>query len=76
MRKIIEGNVALRSGNPREAIQALSEANRLLHTWVGRFDLGRAYLEAGAYSKPTPSSTDASSVGARAMALFLDEIPT
>jgi eukaryotic-like serine/threonine-protein kinase len=46
--KIIEGQIALKSGNPREAIKILSEANGILDTWFGHFDLGRAYLEAGA----------------------------
>ncbi|HLG58876.1 MAG TPA: protein kinase [Vicinamibacterales bacterium] len=47
--KIIEGLIALKSGKPRDAITILSEANTLLDTWFGHFDLGRAYLAAGAF---------------------------
>src|SRR5207249_1786615 len=49
--KIIEGNVALKNGDPRQAIKVVSEANTLLDTWLGHFDLGRAYLEAGAFAQ-------------------------
>lgn len=47
--KIIEGEIALKKGDAREAIKILTEANTLLDTWLGRFALGRAYLEAGAF---------------------------
>jgi tetratricopeptide (TPR) repeat protein len=46
--KIIEGAIALKSGNPREAIRMLTEANRLADTWIGHFELGRAHFAAGA----------------------------
>jgi tetratricopeptide (TPR) repeat protein len=47
--KILEGEIALKGGNPREAVKILSDANSLLDTWLGHFDLGRAYLELGAF---------------------------
>jgi tetratricopeptide (TPR) repeat protein len=74
--KIIEGNIALGAGNPREAVQALSDANQLLDTWLGRFDLGRAYLEAGAYLEADAEFDRCVKRRGEAMALFLDEIPT
>jgi serine/threonine protein kinase/tetratricopeptide (TPR) repeat protein len=46
--KIIEGQIALKAGKPGEAIKILTEANGLLDTWLAHFELGRAYLEAGA----------------------------
>jgi tetratricopeptide (TPR) repeat protein len=49
--KLIEGEIALQAGNPHQAIKTITEANQLLDTWVGRFDLGRAYLEAGAFAE-------------------------
>jgi eukaryotic-like serine/threonine-protein kinase len=49
--KIIEGQVALLRGNAREAIKLLTDANGLLDTWFGHFDLGRAYLQAGALTE-------------------------
>ena len=47
--KIVEGGAFLKNGDPIQAIKALTEGNGLLDTWIGRFDLGRAYLEAGAF---------------------------
>src|SRR5215469_1795776 len=47
--KLIEGEVALAEKDPRRAIQVLNEAKKQLDTWIGRFDLGRAYLDAGLF---------------------------
>ncbi len=47
--KIIEGEIALKSGDARDAVKMLTDANNLLDTWIGHFDLGRAYLELGAW---------------------------
>jgi tetratricopeptide (TPR) repeat protein len=47
--KILEGLIALKGGNAREAIKILTEANGVIDTWFGHFDLGRAYFEARAY---------------------------
>ncbi len=44
--KIVEGEIALKSGNPQQAIEVLTEANTLLDTWLGHYNLGRAYLDA------------------------------
>jgi TPR repeat protein len=45
--KLIEGEIALQGKDARKAIQLFTEANKVLETWMGRYDLGRAYLEAG-----------------------------
>ena len=47
--KIIEGLIALQSGNASGAVTRFTEANGVLDTWFGHFDLARAYLEAGAF---------------------------
>src|SRR5262249_5979807 len=47
--KLIEGEIALKSGDPPKAISAFNEGNKLLDTWISRFDLGRAYLDAKAF---------------------------
>lgn len=49
--RVIEGGLALAAKDAAKAIQILSEANRMLDTWVGRFDLARAYLEAGQFQQ-------------------------
>jgi len=47
--KILEGEIALKNRELRVAIERFTEANTLLDTWLGRFDLGLAYLEAGQF---------------------------
>jgi serine/threonine protein kinase/tetratricopeptide (TPR) repeat protein len=47
--KILEGGIALNNRDPRQAIKILSEANEILDTWLGHFDLGRAFFEAKAF---------------------------
>src|SRR4029077_13070025 len=49
--KVIDGETALKRGDARQAIKALTEGNALLDTWMGHFDLGRAYLDAGAFTQ-------------------------
>ena len=52
------------------------EANGLLDTWIGHFDLGRPYLEAGAF--PQADSELDRSIGRRgeALSLLADGEPT
>jgi len=45
--KLIEGEIALQDKDARKAIRLFTEANKLLESWMGRYNLGRAYLEAG-----------------------------
>jgi tetratricopeptide (TPR) repeat protein len=73
--KIIDGLIALKAGNPRDAIKILTEANATLDTWFGHFDLGRAYLQAGAF--PQADAEFDRSIARRGEALSLmDEGPT
>jgi tetratricopeptide (TPR) repeat protein len=74
--KILEGEAALKGGDDRAAIQALAAANALLDTWMGHFDLGRAYLEAGAFIQADAEFDRCIKRRGEAMSLFLDEEPT
>jgi len=74
--KIIQGEIALASGDPRSAIKILTEANSLLDTWIGRFDLGRADLEAGALPQADSEFDRCIKRRGEALAFFLDESPT
>jgi serine/threonine protein kinase/Flp pilus assembly protein TadD len=47
--KIIEGEIALKNGDPQAAIKLLTDANATLDTWFGHFDLGRAHFAAGQF---------------------------
>ena len=74
--KLVEGDIALKSGDSRLAIKLLSEANMVLDTWIGHFDLGRAYLEAGAFLQADSEFDRCLRRHGEALALFLDEEPT
>lgn len=47
--KILEGGIALAQGDARAATKLLTEANTTLDTWLGHFDLGRAFLALRAF---------------------------
>jgi serine/threonine protein kinase/tetratricopeptide (TPR) repeat protein len=74
--KIIEGLVALNSKDARPAIKLFTEANALLDTWIGHFDLGRAYLETGQLPQADSEFDRCLKRRGEAISLFLDEEPT
>jgi eukaryotic-like serine/threonine-protein kinase len=45
--KVLDGALARKAGDPRQAIKILAEASTMLDTWFAQFELGIAYLEAG-----------------------------
>jgi len=74
--KIIEGELALQSRRAPEAIQLFGAANTLLNTWIGHFELGKAYLEAQQWVQADSEFSECLKRRGEAMALFLDENPT
>jgi serine/threonine protein kinase/tetratricopeptide (TPR) repeat protein len=74
--RILEGEVALKMGEPREAIKAFVEANTLVDSWLGHFNLGRAYLEAGAFIQADSEFDRCIKRRGEALSLFLDEQAT
>jgi tetratricopeptide (TPR) repeat protein len=74
--RIIAGMAALKGGDERQAIKALTEANRLLDTWIGRFELGRAYLAAGEFVQADSEFDRCIKRRGEALELFLDNAPT
>ncbi len=59
-----------------QAVTFLTEANGLLDTWMGHFDLGRAYLEAGRFLQADSEFDRCLTRRGEAVSLFLDEEPT
>ena len=47
--EILDGAIYLKAGDSRRAIKALTDASGMLDIWFAHFDLGRAYLEEGAF---------------------------
>jgi serine/threonine protein kinase/tetratricopeptide (TPR) repeat protein len=74
--KILEAGLALNRGEARPAVKLLLDANTLLDTWIGHFDLGRAYLEAGMLPQADSEFDRCIQRRGEALALFLDEEPT
>jgi tetratricopeptide (TPR) repeat protein len=74
--KIMEGDIALKRGDARAAITALTAANNLLDTWIGRFDLGRAYLQAGMLVEADSEFDRCLQRRGEALELFMDNVPT
>jgi tetratricopeptide (TPR) repeat protein/predicted Ser/Thr protein kinase len=74
--KLIEGENALGKGDSHAAIKLFTEGNALLDTWIGRFDLGRAYLESGSFTEADSEFDRCIKRRGEALALFLDEVPT
>jgi tetratricopeptide (TPR) repeat protein len=74
--KIIDGELALKNGDTRDAIKILSDANALLDTWIGHFDLGRAFFDASALPQADGEFERCIMRRGEALSLLVDEEPT
>ncbi len=74
--KIVSGMMALKRKDSNEAIRQITAANNLLDTWIGHFDLGQAYLEAGAFTEADSQFDQCMKRRGEAIELFLDNTPT
>jgi Tfp pilus assembly protein PilF len=74
--KLIEGEIQLSRGKPPQAIKLFLDSRNLADTWMGRFDAGRAYVEAGAFAEAESELEVCLKRRGEATALFLDESPT
>jgi tetratricopeptide (TPR) repeat protein len=74
--KLIEGELILRKGDARGALRPFGEARKLSDTWIGRLDLGRAYLQAEAYTEADSEFDACLKRRGEATSLSLDALPT
>jgi len=74
--KIIEGKLALKQGDSALAVKDITDANNLLDTWIGRFELGRAYLEAGQFPEADSEFDRCIKRRGEALELFMDNTVT
>ena len=74
--KIIRGDIALQRGDKTDALKMFTEATQLLDTWIGRFDLGRAYLEAGQFVEADSEFDRCMKRRGEALEIFIDNVPT
>jgi tetratricopeptide (TPR) repeat protein len=74
--KLIEGEVEMEGGRLHQAVASFQEAQKLADTWIGRYDLGRAYLAAKLYPDAENEFEICVKRRGEASAIFLDDEPT
>jgi tetratricopeptide (TPR) repeat protein/predicted Ser/Thr protein kinase len=74
--KLIAGEAQLKKGNARDALNSFQEAQKLADTWLGHFDMGRAYLDAGAFTEASSEFDVCLKRRGEATSLFLDDVPS
>jgi tetratricopeptide (TPR) repeat protein/predicted Ser/Thr protein kinase len=74
--KLLEGEILLARGKAADALAAFEEARKIADTWLGRFALGRAYLEAGKFTEAYAEFETCQKRRGEATAVFLDDLPT
>ena len=74
--KLIEGEIELEKGNARAAVKLFEEARQVSDTWLGRFDLGRAYIEMKAFIEADSELEACIKRRGEAAAILLDDIPS
>jgi len=75
--RVIDGFVLLARNQPREAVTAFNDAQKLADSWLGRLGLGRAFLQLPQASTEAHAAIEAClRRRGEASALFLDDVPT
>lgn len=74
--KIILGDLALQRGGNSDAAKAFTDANQLVDTWIGRFELARAYLAAGKFVEADSEFDRCMKRRGEALEIFQDSVPT
>lgn len=73
---IVEGDLLLKRGDALGAVRKLTDANNLLDTWIGRYELGRAYLEVPRFVEADAEFDKCIKRRGEALELFMDNVPT
>ena len=73
--RVLEGEIALAQKDPRKAIERFKTAQQFADSWLGRFGLGRAYLEAGAVAEADSEFDLCVKRRGEATAALLDDLP-
>jgi tetratricopeptide (TPR) repeat protein len=74
--KILLAEIALEEKRPAEAVDLLTQSRALADLWLGRFDLGVAYVQAGAFAEAISELEACEKRRGEATALFFDDRPT
>jgi len=74
--KLLAGEAQLKKGNARDALNTFQEAQKLADTWLGHFDLGRAYLDLSAFTEASSEFDVCLKRRGEATSVFLDDVPS
>ena len=74
--KLIEGERSMAKGDIAEAIKLFREAQTQVDTWLGRFDLGQACLEAKAFTDAYSEFEECLKRHGETLAIFLNDVPS
>jgi eukaryotic-like serine/threonine-protein kinase len=74
--KLIGGYLSLKQGDTANALKLFDEAQGFVDTWLGRFALGRAYLDAGAFTEAAAEFEKCEKRKGEALSIFLNDLPT
>jgi tetratricopeptide (TPR) repeat protein len=74
--KVIGGDIALHHGQAKDAIRSFQEAGNISDTWIGRFDLARAYIAAEAYLEADTELSNCIKRRGEATDVYWDVVPT
>ncbi len=73
---LLRGEASLAGGRARDALESFKAAQALADTWMGRYDLGRAYLALSAFAEASSEFDRCLSRRGEATAVFLDDLPS
>ena len=74
--KLIEAEVQMKRKDYRGAVHTFQDAQKIADTWLGHYGLGRAYLEAGAFTESDTEFDACVKRRGEATAVFLDDEPS
>jgi tetratricopeptide (TPR) repeat protein len=74
--KILLAEAALAENKTNDAIDLLTQARQFADLWLGRFDLGVAYVHAAHYAEAVSELEACEKRRGEATALFLNDVPT
>ncbi len=74
--KIIEGMIGAKRGDMKGAVASLTDATKLLNTWISHFELGRTYLDAGHFVDADSEFDRCLKRRGEVLELFQDSVPT
>jgi len=74
--RILQGEIALSGRRYADAVNSFRAAQKLADVWLGRYELGIAYLQAGHHAEALAELELAYKRRGEATAIFLDDVPS